>query len=65
MATQWCHGSPAALWCGEVLVPLLERLVGVLVDLQMGVPFLFCGFGGMLLALLCSCSARGLHVSGE
>lgn len=41
MSTLWCHSSPATLWCGEVLVPLLERLVGLLVDLQKGVSFLW------------------------
>lgn len=72
VASAGCHGgvlwalsSPAALWSGELLVALLKMLVSLLVDLQNGVSFLVCGFGRMLLALLNSCNARGLHVSGE
>lgn len=65
MSTLRCHSSPAALWCEELLVALLKMLVSLLVDLQKGAPFLICGFGGMLLALLNSCNARGLHVSGK
>lgn len=34
MSTLWCYSSPAALWCGEVLVDLLEMLVGLLVGLH-------------------------------
>lgn len=58
MGTLWCHSSPAALRCGEMLM-------GLLVGLQKGVSCLVCGFGGMSLPLLKGCNARGLCVSGE
>lgn len=61
----WCHSSAAALWCGEVLVALLEMLVGLLLDLKKSVSFLVYDCGEMLLALLSSCNARGLRVSGK
>lgn len=61
----WPHSSPAAQWCGKMQVALLEILVALLADLQKCISFLVQGHGEMLLALLSSWNARGLHFSGK